>query len=222
MKYSIDGIKDGHVIESISETLETIMVSYLDGTQDIIEKNQETKERILSIMEVHAEEYIHNKGEKVKTLKKKRIYGWFFALIIMIISCGFGILPVFISLALTVLGISLAAVNDFKVEKQINDLDKYELYLKEIRNIVGEYEKIKSKEIEVRPGKSIEIIKNQKTLNNIASLDSYSLEELKEIKDKVERYHILTGEKEPIIEKKEIKVKKLKKEANKNFTNNEK
>ena len=135
----------------------------------------------------------------------------------MTISCGFGILPVFMSLALTVLGISLAAVNDFKVEKQINDLDKYELYLKEVRNIVGEYEKIKSKEIEALPGTVVEIIKHKKTLNNIANLDSYSLEELKEIKNKVERYHILTGKANVQIEREKPKVKqKIKKKGNTN------
>lgn len=214
MKYSVEGIKDSHVIKSISQTDKFITISYLDKTQDVIETNQENTAQILKIMEVHAKEYVHGKDAKVKKLKKKKTLVWVLSVIIAFLAV-IPVLPFYISTIFMSLGFVLAVANEIKVTKQIEDLDKYELYLKEVRDMVDEYQNIKSKEMEILPGTVADITKNKKTLGNIASLDSYSLEELKAIKDKVERYHILTGETPVQIEREEIKCKQKIKKINK-------
>ena len=72
MKYSIEGVEDGIVIGSVKKNNkgQTLTVSYLDGTKDVVDFNEENMKKIVEIMEKQAKRYVESSETKVDELEK--------------------------------------------------------------------------------------------------------------------------------------------------------
>lgn len=203
MKYSIEGLKDSEVIKSIktikNDSKKAIEVSYLNGERDIVDFNKETMDKIIGIMMEHAKEFVKDKEKQIEKVKTDQISKILLGVIIDVLGLGLVVLP--LPIWVTILGallilISYVSFSDsIRLDQKIKDLGKYDLYLNEVQKDIEKYREIINKEIDLGAEKDKTVIKNSK-LENISMLDNYSLNDLKKIKEKVERYTNLMDNKE--------------------------
>ena len=201
MKYSIESISKGKTIKSVDiinhskdgektnsekTTVRVIVVNYLDGTQDIVKFDSEVLKNIEQVMVGQAKRYANDKNAK-KVKYSIAQYACFVASLVGLVSAflASGLLPLIISIAAIVASGAIAV--DIQVRK--NDLDKYELFVKEGLSKVEDYKKIISEESKLVNSKANQ---NPK-FEGVISLDDLSKGDLREVIEKVERRDTYTG-----------------------------
>ena len=195
MKYSIIGIENSRIIKNIKVVDgKFIEVKYLDGKKDVIEYSGDNFNKIKDIMIEQAKDYID--AHRITSWKTE--FTKIIMLSLMLVSSIASIIALVSSyslLAVVFLLSSLCTGIIYKVSsKQSKYLEKYTLFLQDDFNQeLDKYKDIMNKEKSL--GKKLSK-KEQKqvALKDITFLDNYSLEELKEIREKVSRYTSLVGE----------------------------
>ena len=196
MKYSINGIENSRIIKNIKivNNGKVIEVKYLNGKKDIIEYNGDNFNKIKDIMSEQAKVYV---GDHEITSWKTELTK-IIMLCLMLVSSVVSVLAVVSSYSLLVVIFLLSSLCSgiiYKLNsKQLKYLEKYKLFLQDDFNKeLKKYKDVMKKEKSL--GKKLSK-KEQKQvdLKDITCLDNYSLEELKEIREKVNRYTELVGE----------------------------
>ena len=192
MKYGINGIEKSRIIKNIKVVDDKfIEVKYLNGKKDIIEYNEDNLNKIKDIMMEQAKKYvekyeihIRNASHLAITLNVTSITMIVCALI------ASGIIEIVASLFMA----ALMAIFSKYVKNEKKYMEKYNMYLQdEFKKEHAQYQDVMNKEKSL--GKKLSKNEQKKVaLTDITCLDNYSLEELKEIKEKVSRYTSLVGD----------------------------
>ncbi|MBE6152534.1 MAG: hypothetical protein E7165_04410 [Firmicutes bacterium] len=189
MKYSIEGIENSKVIQTVQSVSgpngKYFFIDYLDGTQDIIEFNETTLRNVITIMESQAERYVKNKQRKISNIKIKQITLSTLGSLGSIAAPFIAMNPATVVLGCLVGGASLFTIITANVsaKTRINDIEKYDIYLNDIKNKLNDYNRIIAQERDLAP----ELVKSIR-IKDIRGLDGISLKEAKNIGAKVERY----------------------------------
>ena len=192
MKYSIDGLSKGKIIESVEkikarvneETQEFILIDYLDGTQDAIELTSDNLENVKQIMEDQASKYAGQKKSKITKARFTQIIGTVLgsigAIALGVIAMKSGATPYTLFAA----GCCAVAVLYSNIDAilKIRDVKKYDLYVKKIKNQLEQYNEIAAKEKTLSRE-----IENPK-MESILDLDDNSLSKISKIQTKLDRY----------------------------------
>lgn len=194
MKYSINGVSDSEVIQFVDiisneHGKSAIDVTYLDGKKDRVVYNSENYNKILDIMIEQAKKYTLKKDKEIKDLKSdKKFIVWVDIISFILILLSFFVsLPIVTTIGSLSLSFILSIVGFPIINNKIKDLEKYAMYLDNFEKDIEEYNKIIVKEEQLGKTIGIKEIVN-KNLHDITDLDKYSLNELKEIREKVVRY----------------------------------
>lgn len=209
MKYGIEGISDGKVIESVEivkkaenaksnikkkttfadglteEARDIILVNYRNGTQDVFELDEQKLKALIEIMDKQATAYV-NKSKKNRFRKGFEIFVLNFGgaiiaasgIVFMVINPA----AVILEAGLCMFGVGTLIYVNSNEKKKKNDVKKYELYVNKLRNDLQYYVDIVEEEKKIDP--KVENVK----CTSIIDLDSITLEEAKQIRDKVQRY----------------------------------
>ena len=201
MKYRIDGVKNSRTIRNImvindkNKRPVSIEVIYLDDTNDIVEYTKDNYERILNIMKSQGLEFIKYKNQEQVSIKAcSKIVGYIHLILIIFLA----VLVVVNSKGLTALTWILLLTTpldlfyQYKNYSKIKELDKYDIFLNQLENKLGEYKEIVEKEKVLDNGKTT-VFNELKKLNNISDLDRLSVSDLICIKNKIERYCEIVG-----------------------------
>ena len=208
MKYTIEEINEKKVIKTVEvisdgNNPKAIDVIYLDRKKNRIEYTSENYNRIIEIMTEQAKKYVSEKDNKIKGLKYNKMI--FILICMIILAIGFSTLlfaPLNMAvgcLTVTVIWTLLTIPQIISCDLKIKDLEKYAMYLDNFGAEVEEYKNILRKEKNL--GKKMS--KREKvnaSLSDIAMLDKFSLQELKEIREKVISYDNLLGVSNQIVE----------------------
>lgn len=202
MEFGIEGLKNSRVIHYVeklknNDGTKIIKIHYLKGSSDIIEFTEENYQRVILLMSLQGKQFISNDRKKEEKLKDNMKLA-FSVYILLLIGLIFGRLNIGVSFLYIGIPIGiLLSVSSFCFEfysyNKLQALKKYHLYFSEIENKLTEYKKIVQKENTLQKCKNINSDRLSK-FNGISDLDTYSLKDLIEIKEKIERYSSLIGE----------------------------
>lgn len=192
MKYSIDGLNKGKIIESVEkikgntekEKKSFVLINYLDGTQDAVELTEENLNTIKAIMEDQAVKYAGQKGNKITKARFKQILG---TVLGIAGALGLGLIASETTLTpLVLFGMGCCGVGVFYSNidaiARIKDVKKYELYVNKIKNQLEQYNEIVAKE------KTLTHEVENPKMTDILDLDKTSLSNMKRMQTKLERY----------------------------------
>lgn len=204
MKYNIDEIKNSKVIKSVDKVKgvngNVLVVNYLDGTQDVLDFNEENLNTILNIREAQANTYVEG-SSKGKTILIDTILNIVFVSSIIATASITPNIYLFLALILEVACLVVANVGCIQ---KVRDINKYELFLTQVKNRLDEYNDILKKEKSLTIGekgknkqtKTVKAVKRAIPLNGYNDLDKISLNELKAILDKLERNEVFEAQEE--------------------------
>ena len=200
MKYEIDGIEKGRTIKSVqvidttkpvlylgantNNKVKVIMINYLDGTQDVVEFNEETLKRIQNIVDSQAQTFVNK--------EKRKFPAWFEVNVILSgIAIVLSVTGILVDKMILFGIISAAAslmfgVNAVRINAIDKNVKKHKIYVEKIMGKLEEYNEIIKKENAL----SKEVNKN---LVDIINIDKKSVKELEQIGNKIERYNEIEG-----------------------------
>lgn len=185
MKHGYEGAESGELIQNYKTSNDKIIITFLDGSNYEIPLTEENETDLLNQMLEQAEE--RSKKSSIYDLKQKRKT----ALIWTITQVGFTLLNIVNASTTDLKGIrvfasilggitALTVVTnglDYKFKNdEIKELEKYDIYL----SIRARLENISDPNL-------FNGIKKQETPLNINTLDSYSLNDIKKIRDNLKR-----------------------------------
>lgn len=195
MQNEVKGYDASHTISyyNVDEKNNKIEVIYIDDTYDVFELNEDNIKRINDIMQEQAIQFVNyledeaNKKDLLKHIKKMKIYAGITTIGgAAAIATSLVLTPM--PVAFTVYGASLVAIfvgmcKEHNAEKVYEDYKKYNAYLTNQQKFEIDYQEIMAKEKKLSS-------KFKKERNNISinTIDDYTLNDLKQIMDKVERY----------------------------------
>lgn len=201
MKYKIDGIDKSQIISSIRKVgNDYILVNYLDGTQDAVEYSKESINSIMKLMNIQAKIYVEKEKKIVLKSTMFQIINVSIATIISFLA-GYNMFQQSTLLngySFLIIGSIIYAAATLKLSQdKINDVKKYDLFLTEVRAKLDEYQNILSKEKSLTKERKNQILFQHSiespALEDITHLDNASLNDLKYISTKVDRYQEITG-----------------------------
>ena len=200
MKYEIDGIEKGRTIKSVQvidttkpilylgsnekNKIKVIMVDYLDGTQDVVEFNEETLKRIQNIVDSQAQTFVNKEKGKFPAWLEVNVILSGIAIVLSVTGILvdkmilFGIISAAASL--------MFGVNAVRINAIDKNVKKHKIYVEKIMGKLEEYNEILKKENAL----SKEVNKN---LVDIINIDKKSVKELEQIGNKIERYNEIEG-----------------------------
>lgn len=131
--------------------------------------------------------------EKFKNIKDLSLMHLIMILTIIMFALVFipqGVITVLLAIILTGLGVSFSSLLKglYVCKGQLQDLEKYNLFIKEFEDKIQAFNNIMIKEASLKRTKS-----NKIEQIDIVNLDKYSLEEIKNMLLKTERYQLLTS-----------------------------
>ena len=217
MKYEIKEIDKSKTIANFNKKDGYIEVKYLDGTSDIFQRTEENLKNIAKIMENQASEYVkafgfrkiklENRIRGCKTILILSIIGFIIALSTMAYAApGFELLMSLLATLGFGVGACVNIIDLVKSNNKLQDLEKYHLFINNVREKVQDFEEIITTEKVLT--KSTEKQKESINLNN---LDKYSLQDLKDILLKIERYSTVANLKDIDVKENEQPEKTLSK-----------
>lgn len=200
MKYKIDGLELSKTISKVIDKDKFLEVRYLDGSNDVLEKTNDNMLNIKKQMYIQANKYTDTFSskkeeltEKFKNIKDLSLMHLIMILTIIMFALVFipqGVITVLLAIILTGLGVSFSSLLKglYVCKGQLQDLEKYNLFIKEFEDKIQAFNNIMIKEASLKRTKS-----NKIEQIDIVNLDKYSLEEIKNMLLKTERYQLLTS-----------------------------
>ncbi len=200
MKYKIDGLEPSKTISKVIDKDKFLEVRYLDGSNDVLEKTNDNMLNIKKQMYIQANKYTDTFSskkeeltEKFKNIKDLSLMHLIMILTIIMFALVFipqGVITVLLAIILTGLGVSFSSLLKglYVCKGQLQDLEKYNLFIKEFEDKIQAFNNIMIKEASLKRTKS-----NKIEQIDIVNLDKYSLEEIKNMLLKTERYQLLTS-----------------------------
>ena len=200
MKYEIDGIEKGRTIKSVqvidttkpvlylgsntNNKVKVIMINYLDGTQDVVEFNEETLKRIQNIADSQAQTFVNK--------EKRKFPAWFEVNVILSgIAIVLSVTGILVD-KMILFGIISAAAslvfagNAIRLNSKNKNIKKHKIYVDKIMGKLEEYNEILKKENALSK-------EQNKNLVDVINIDKSSVKELEQMGNKIERYNEIEG-----------------------------